>query len=116
MLLLFIENKLNILPKKIRLKHARGERRECKIYIDVVFVKEAPFLLVFCMSTYIIFSGQGPLALRMAKRAIDKGVELDTETGLDLEWYCYEQLLHTKDRLEGLAAFAERRKPRYNGE
>ncbi|GFQ04455.1 methylglutaconyl-coa hydratase mitochondrial [Phtheirospermum japonicum] len=59
---------------------------------------------------------KGPLAIRMAKRAIDGGSELDMTTGLELEEECYEQLLHTNDRLEGLAAFAERRKPNYTGE
>nr|CAN67293.1 hypothetical protein VITISV_040599 [Vitis vinifera] len=59
---------------------------------------------------------KGPLALRMAKRAINEGLELDMESALALEEECYEQLLNTKDRLEGLAAFAEKRKPRYNGE
>ncbi|KAL0325098.1 UNVERIFIED_CONTAM: putative enoyl-CoA hydratase 2, mitochondrial, partial [Sesamum radiatum] len=59
---------------------------------------------------------KGPLAIRMAKRAIDGGVELDMASALALEEDCYEQLLHTKDRLEGLAAFAERRKPNYKGE
>ncbi|KAG8374667.1 hypothetical protein BUALT_Bualt10G0019800 [Buddleja alternifolia] len=59
---------------------------------------------------------KGPLAIRMAKRAIDGGVEVSMMSGLELEEDCYEQLLHTKDRLEGLAAFAERRKPNYTGE
>lgn len=59
---------------------------------------------------------KGPLAIRMAKRAIDGGVEVDMVSALELEENCYEQLLHTKDRLEGLAAFAERRKPEYTGE
>lgn len=59
---------------------------------------------------------QGPLAIRMAKRAIDGGLEVDMESGLALEEECYEELLHTKDRLEGLAAFAERRKPIYTGQ
>ncbi|XP_031109540.1 probable enoyl-CoA hydratase 2, mitochondrial [Ipomoea triloba] len=59
---------------------------------------------------------KGPLAIKMAKRAIDKGFEVDLESGLALEEDCYDQLLNTKDRLEGLAAFAERRKPRYTGE
>ncbi|KAL2231978.1 probable enoyl-CoA hydratase 2, mitochondrial isoform X1 [Sesamum indicum] len=59
---------------------------------------------------------KGPLAIRMAKRAIDGGVELDMASALALEEDCYEQLLHTKDRLEGLAAFAERRKPNYTGQ
>ncbi|KAL0433650.1 UNVERIFIED_CONTAM: putative enoyl-CoA hydratase 2, mitochondrial [Sesamum latifolium] len=59
---------------------------------------------------------KGPLAIRMAKRAIDGGAELDMASALALEEDCYEQLLHTKDRSEGLAAFAERRKPNYKGE
>ncbi|XP_075484844.1 putative enoyl-CoA hydratase 2, mitochondrial [Primulina tabacum] len=59
---------------------------------------------------------KGPLAIRMAKRAINGGFEVDMVSALELEENCYEQLLHTKDRLEGLAAFAERRKPEYTGE
>ncbi|GAB2274208.1 hypothetical protein Dimus_008975 [Dionaea muscipula] len=59
---------------------------------------------------------KGPLALRMAKRAINEGVEMGSmNSALALEEECYEQLLHTKDRLEGLAAFAEKRKPTYTG-
>lgn len=52
----------------------------------------------------------------MAKHAIDQGLEVDLASGLDLEEDCYQKLLHTKDRLEGLAAFAEKRNPVYNGE
>lgn len=59
---------------------------------------------------------KGPLAIRMAKRAIDEGLVTDMASALSLEEDCYEQLLHTKDRLEGLAAFAEKRKPKYKGE
>ncbi|KAK1303635.1 Peroxisomal fatty acid beta-oxidation multifunctional protein MFP2 [Acorus calamus] len=59
---------------------------------------------------------KGPLAVRMAKRAINKGLELEMSSALALEEDCYEKLLNTKDRLEGLAAFAEKRRPRYSGE
>lgn len=52
----------------------------------------------------------------MAKRAINEGLEMDQESGLELEEDCYAQILNTKDRLEGLAAFADKRKPRYTGE
>lgn len=59
---------------------------------------------------------KGPLAIRMAKRSVDGGLELDFPSALELEEDCYEQLPNTKDRLEGLAAFVEKRKPRYKGE
>lgn len=57
-----------------------------------------------------------PLSLRQAKLAIDQGYDRDLEAGLALETRAYIQLLNTKDRLEGLKAFAEKRKPNYKGE
>ncbi|GAA5924003.1 uncharacterized protein JCM15063_005522 [Sporobolomyces koalae] len=57
----------------------------------------------------------GPLALRAAKTAVDVGSQLDLESGLHVERLSYQTILHTRDRLEGLAAFAEKRKPVYRG-
>ncbi len=57
-----------------------------------------------------------PLSLRQAKIAIDQGYDRDLESGLALETRAYLELLNTKDRLEGLAAFAEKRSPIYRGE
>lgn len=57
-----------------------------------------------------------PLALRQAKIAIDGGFDRDLEAGLALETRAYLQLVNTKDRLEGLSAFAEKRQPVYRGE
>lgn len=57
----------------------------------------------------------GPIALRMAKQAVNEGLDLDLATGLTLEQACYAQVLPTEDRLEGLAAFREKRKPQYRG-
>ncbi|SNX82911.1 probable methylglutaconyl-coa hydratase, mitochondrial precursor [Melanopsichium pennsylvanicum] len=62
------------------------------------------------------FAKNGPLAVRAAKLAIDKGEQMDPETALDFERQCYETILGTKDRLEGLKAFAEKREPVYRGE
>ncbi len=60
-------------------------------------------------------SPNGPVALRAAKEAIDHGLDLDLERGLELERACYRRVLPTEDRLEGLAAFRERRQPDYRG-
>ncbi|KAI9101995.1 ClpP/crotonase-like domain-containing protein [Phlyctochytrium arcticum] len=58
---------------------------------------------------------KGPVAIRMAKLAIDKGSQLDLSSGLAFEQTCYAQVIPTKDRLEGLAAFKEKRAPVYTG-
>jgi len=61
-------------------------------------------------------STAAPLALRQAKFAIDHGYDRDLAAALALETKAYIQLLNSKDRLEGLAAFAEKRQPVYRGE
>jgi len=58
----------------------------------------------------------GPVALQQAKLAINQGYETDLATGLKLETAAYEAVIPTRDRAEGLAAFAEKRKPVYKGE
>lgn len=60
-------------------------------------------------------SEKGPMAIKMAKKAIDEGIETKMAAGLEVEEMCYQELLNTQDRLEGLAAFAEKRKPLYTG-
>jgi methylglutaconyl-CoA hydratase len=57
----------------------------------------------------------GPLAIAAAKRAIDGGVGLPLDEGLALEAVCYEEVLASEDRNEGLAAFAEKRPPAFRG-
>jgi len=60
-------------------------------------------------------ASNGPIALRLAKTAINKGIELPLEQGLVLEHELYLETLHTEDRIEGLQAFKEKRKPIYKG-
>lgn len=57
----------------------------------------------------------GPVAVRAAKRAVDEGCELSLAEGLAVEAACYEETLPTQDRLEALAAFAEKRPPKFTG-
>lgn len=58
----------------------------------------------------------GPMAVEQAKYAINAGIETDLATGLLIESRCYDVIIPTRDRLEGLAAFKEKRKPQYRGE
>ncbi|CAH1959873.1 unnamed protein product [Acanthoscelides obtectus] len=57
----------------------------------------------------------GPIAVRMAKKAIIKGVEANFSTGLAIEEACHAQLIPTKDRTEGVAPSRDKRKPDYKG-
>lgn len=61
-------------------------------------------------------AGAAPLSLRAAKQAIDDGFDTNLSAGLAVETRAYLQLLNSRDRLEGLAAFAEKREPVYTGE
>lgn len=58
----------------------------------------------------------GPVSLKLAKVAINAGLEVDLNTGNVIEEACYAQVIPTKDRVEGLLAFKEKRAPIYTGE
>jgi enoyl-CoA hydratase/carnithine racemase len=60
-------------------------------------------------------AANAPLAVGAAKHAIDEGAALELDDALALELRKYEIVLASEDRKEGLAAFAEKRPPRYSG-
>ncbi len=57
----------------------------------------------------------GPIALQQAKFAIKHGMNVDLQTGLAIERKAYEITIPTKDRIEALNAFSEKRKPVFIG-
>lgn len=58
----------------------------------------------------------GPLAVTQAKYAINSGSNVDLQTGLAIESKAYEVIIPTRDRLEALEAFSEKRPPQFKGE
>lgn len=75
---------------------------------------DAAFLKAVEIATEIL--PNGPIGVKMAKKAIDHGLQVDINTGYAIEEACYAQVIPTNDRIEGLKAFAEKRKPKYKGE
>lgn len=57
-----------------------------------------------------------PMAVRLARQALRYGVERTLLEGLELERRNYRMLYDTRDQKEGMAAFLEKRKPKFSGE
>ncbi|VWX49923.1 enoyl-CoA hydratase/isomerase family protein [Novosphingobium sp. 9U] len=60
-------------------------------------------------------AGNAPLAVRQAKQAIHRGLQMSLADGLAYEIEAYNRLVPTQDRHEGVLAFNEKRKPRFQG-
>jgi enoyl-CoA hydratase/carnithine racemase len=55
-------------------------------------------------------------AVRAAKLAIDGGLDMELDRALDFESQLFAGLFATQDRLEGMTAFVEKRKPTFTGQ
>ena len=56
-------------------------------------------------------AGSAPMAIRAAKVALSRGLDCDSRTAYALDLAAYNVLVGSEDRLEGIAAFNEKRKP-----
>ena len=56
-----------------------------------------------------------PIAARLAKQAVLGAEEASMTAGLEMERRLYEQSMATEDRIEGMDAFLEKRKPKFRG-
>jgi len=72
-------------------------------------------LLDEALATAQAIADNGPLAVRQAKKSIHYGLQTDLATGYRFEIEAYNRLVDTHDRREGVRAFNEKRKPRFEG-
>lgn len=72
-------------------------------------------LLTHAGQTLATVLSKGPLAIRLAKMVIRQGAEADQKTGLLLERLAQTLLYTTQDKVEGTAAFLEKRTPEFRG-
>jgi enoyl-CoA hydratase len=58
---------------------------------------------------------KGPVAIKMAKKAINEGLGMSLRGGLDLEGYCQGVCFGSEDKDEGAKAFLEKRPAQFKG-
>lgn len=72
-------------------------------------------LLEASMITARRIASNGPIAVRQAKQAIARGLQMSIADGLAFEIEAYNRMVPTEDRREGILAFNEKRKPNFRG-
>jgi len=95
-----------------------GGRVNARQALDMGLVNkicEPQDLIEECNKMAAMICETGPIAIEQAKYAINHGFETDIHTGLAIESNAYWVCIPTEDRLEGLAAFKEKRKPVFKG-
>jgi len=112
------------------LSRAVGERRAKELILSGrVFTAQEAFdwglanaictpdtLLKTVIATATAIATNAPIAVRQAKQAIHKGLQMSLADGLAFEIEAYNRTVSTKDRHEGVRAFMEKRKPHFSGD
>jgi enoyl-CoA hydratase len=60
-------------------------------------------------------AANAPLSVRFIKQAIDRGLQVGIEAGLEYERYAAAIVVSSADRTEGMRAFVEKRQPQFKG-
>ncbi|MBI2526128.1 MAG: enoyl-CoA hydratase, partial [Candidatus Rokubacteria bacterium] len=78
-------------------------------------VVPADGLLEACRAMAAAIVRNSPIAVRQAKKAIDEGADLSLDQGLVVEAEAWLVNFCSTDRVEGLRAFVEKRRPAWRG-
>ncbi|MCU9612792.1 enoyl-CoA hydratase-related protein [Caldibacillus lycopersici] len=89
---------------------------EALSYGILMKVTEKEQLMFTCLAFANEMLQNGPIALQQAKYAINEGLNVGLQAGLEIEGNAYARTIPTKDRLEALQAFAQKRKPNFHGQ
>ena len=72
-------------------------------------------LLPEALATAQRIADNAPISTRQAKKSISVATEVDLKSGYAFEIEAYNRLVGTEDRLEGIRAFNEKRRPEFKG-
>ena len=111
------------LPRRVGLGAAKElvytgrtlKAQEAKALGLVNDVKPAADLLDHALQVARAIAQKAPLAVAGAKSSIDRGAGTDLRTGRSIEQESVVLLFATKDKVEGLEAFLQKRSPRFEG-
>lgn len=78
-------------------------------------VVKAEELMSVCKEIAQTIMSKAPVAIMMAKKAINQGLNMDMHSGVAYEAEAYTTCFGTKDRVEGMTAFVEKRKAEFSG-
>ena len=67
------------------------------------------------IETANLIANNAPLSVKQIKKSIRFGSQMELKTAFRFEIETYNQLIDTEDRIEGVKAFNEKRKPIFNG-
>jgi enoyl-CoA hydratase/carnithine racemase len=126
------EVRLGIMPGGMgtqNLPRAVGERRAKELILSarpfsaaeglewglINRICEPAKLLEEALATAQAIAENAPLSVRQAKKSIHYGLQMDLSTGYRFEIEAYNRLVDTADRREGVKAFNEKRKPKFEG-
>ncbi len=89
-----------------------GEAKEWGL-VNAVFPGAA--LMEEAKATAARIVANAPISVRQAKQSIVRGLQSSLKNGLAFELDAYNRTVSTRDRHEGVQAFAEKRAPRFQG-
>lgn len=72
-------------------------------------------LMDSALATADRIAANAPIAVRQARKATDAAASLGIKDGYDFEIACYQKVIDTEDRLEGVSSFNEKRTPNFVG-
>ncbi|GJD53343.1 putative enoyl-CoA hydratase echA8 [Methylobacterium crusticola] len=78
-------------------------------------VLPAAELVAEAVATASAIARNAPVAVRQAKQAVHRGLQMSLGDGLAFEIEAYNRMVPTQDRREGVLAFNEKRRPNFQG-
>ncbi len=101
--------------KELVFRGARIDAAQAEAWGIVNRLCDPGTVLAAALATAEEICANAPLSIAQAKKAMDLGQQTDLRTGLFVEIEAYQRLIPTQDRLEGIAAYNQKRVPKFQG-